>query len=335
MALRLNMKFKKIKKYFSLGKKVDNLSTQMHALSINSSNCNQKVLMNLGRQACWNISTKKTIDSLYDVEFRVYSQWGEDGIVEWLIQNLPIKNTTFVEFGVENYGEANTRFLLENRNWKGLIMDGSDTYMNYVKQDQIYWRHDLRAVSAFITCENINSLLEEHGYGNDLGILSIDIDGNDYWVLDAIKDITASILICECNPIFGDQYAITVPYKSNFSRFDAHYSGLYFGASINAIKGLAEERGYEFVGTCSNGINAFFVKRELFSGIKDRIKDIVAMPARHRDARDKSGNLQFTAGIDRLDLIADMPVVMLDDNNNEVKIGELKKLYSDEWIALM
>ena len=214
-------------------------------------------------------------------------------------------------------------------------MDGSETHMNYVKQDQIYWRHDLKAVPAFITRENINDLLIEHGYGENLGLLSIDIDGNDYWVLDAIKDISASILICEYNPILGDQYAITVPYDASFTRFDAHYSGLYFGASITAIVELAKKKGYEFVGTCSNGINAFFVRGELFPGIKDRIAEIKPMPSRHRDARNERGELQFTAGLERLKLIADMPVVRVDDGNSEVNIGSLQQLYSDEWVALM
>ena len=326
---------KKLKKHFSVYKKLEKLSAQMHSLAAQNIQYHKYSLMNIGRQACWNLEKKKNIKSLYEVEFRIFSQWGEDGIIEWLIQNLPIEKTTFVEFGVENYSEANTRFLLENRNWKGLIMDGNESHMNYIKQDQIYWRHELQAITAFITRENINELLKEYGYGSNLGILSIDVDGNDYWLLDAIKDVSASILICEYNPILGDRYAITVPYKPNFTRFDAHYSGLYFGASIKALIDLAKKKGYEFIGTCSNGINAFFVDSKLFPNIKEKIVNIKPMPSRHRDARDKSGQLQYTAGLERLDLIKSMPVVLLDDDNREVIIDDLKQVYSDEWIALM
>lgn len=315
--------------------KIDSVVSQLNVSSINANRYAKLNLMNSARQACWKLEDKKYIDSLSDVEFRVYSQWGEDGIIEWLIQNLPIKNTTFVEFGVENYSEANTRYLLENRNWKGLVMDGNKSYMEQLKYEDIYWRYDLRAVSSFITKDNINTILDEHGYGNDLGLLSVDIDGNDYWVLEAIKKHKADILICEYNPIFGDNYAITTPYNDSFTRFDAHYSGLYFGASIKAITSLAAKKGYEFVGTCSNGINAFYVRKELFPSIKDKINHIRALPSRHRDARDKTGCLQFTSGLARLDLIKDMSVTLVDQGNAEVDIADLPDLYSEDWLLGM
>src|SRR5271163_2747064 len=79
-----------------------------------------------GRQASWQLAQRQRIDSLADAEFRIFSQWGEDGIIEWLIQQLPIAHETFIEFGVGGYFEANTRFLLTNRNWRGLILDSSE-----------------------------------------------------------------------------------------------------------------------------------------------------------------------------------------------------------------
>src|SRR5262249_1755730 len=82
------------------------------ARRIGQHDADERLLMLAGRQACWRLEDLKQIDSLADVEFRVFSQWGEDGIVEWLVQNLNIKASSFVEFGVENYSEANTRFLL-------------------------------------------------------------------------------------------------------------------------------------------------------------------------------------------------------------------------------
>jgi hypothetical protein len=328
-------KFKKKLKRMKSSSKLDIVISQLNSSQINAARFAKLNLMNTAKQACWHLENRRNINSLSDVEFRVYSQWGEDGIIEWLIQNLPINNTSFVEFGVENYSEANTRYLLENRNWKGLVMDGNQTYMNLLKKDEIYWRYDLRAVAAFITKENINNLLDEHGYGREIGLLSIDIDGNDYWVLDAINDCTADILVCEYNPIFGDKYAITVPYNEEFARFDAHYSGLYFGSSIQAIINVAKLKGYEFVGSCSNGINAFFVRRKLYPIIRDKISNLFPMPSRHRDARDKGGNLQFTAGLYRLKLIEDMTVIMVEDNYKEVKIGALPNIYSEEWLSLM
>lgn len=296
---------------------------------------NERQLLLSGRTACWQAREKTSITTLADVEFRVSSQWGEDGIIDWLIENIPIPNTTFVEFGVENYQEANTRFLLQNRNWRGVVMDGNEEYMASVQQEEIHWRYDIQAVAAFITRDNINSLLTENGISGDIGLLSIDIDGNDYWVFDAITEAAPRILVCEYNPIFGDLHAITVPYHRNFDRLKSHHCGLYFGASIKAIRALAMQKGYEFVGTCSNGINAFFVRNDVFNEVDDKIHEKKAYPSRHRDARDKEGNLIYVAGAKRADLIRHLPVVLLGGDQKIVSIESLGQLYSQEWLKGM
>ena len=253
---------------------IEKIKSSLGALQLQSNllrQQNERHLMLAGRTACFQARQKNSINTLADVEFRVSSQWGEDGIIDWLTENIPVTNATFVEFGVENYQEANTRFLLQNRNWRGLVMDGNADYMASVRQEEIYWRYDIQAVPALITKDNINTLLTENGITGDIGLLSIDIDGNDYWVLDAMTTISPRILVCEYNPILGDRHAITVPYAPDFDRLTAHQCGLYFGASIKAIRELAAQKGYEFVGTCSNGINAFFVRHDLFSFVADKI----------------------------------------------------------------
>lgn len=274
------------------------------------------------------------IDTLADAEFRVFSQFGEDGILEWLVHHVAPASTCFVEFGVENYLEANTRFLLLNRNWKGFVMDGNPKHMEYVRSTPLYWRNDLRAVSAFITAENIDELLESNGFMGPLGVLSVDLDGNDYWVLKAMRRVEADILIVECNPIFGDRHAVTVPYDPGFERFSAHYSGLFFGASIQAVRELAEQRGYTFVGTCTNGINAFFVSNARYPAIADRIGRRVAWPALHRDSRNQQHELSYVRGGARLELIADCKVHCC-RTNRLVRLGSLERPYSDEWLAAM
>ncbi|HOZ86299.1 MAG TPA: hypothetical protein PL029_01015, partial [Bacteroidia bacterium] len=98
--------------------------------------------------------------SMKKAEFKVFSQWGDDGIIQFLISRINISKEYFVEFGVENYTEANTRFLLMNNNWSGLVMDGSAAHVEYIKKDPIYWKYDLKAAQAFITSENINRLLD-------------------------------------------------------------------------------------------------------------------------------------------------------------------------------
>ena len=129
---------------------------------------------------------------------KVFSQFGDDGIIQYLIQHLQVQPQSFVEFGVENYSEANTRFLLLNDNWRGLVLDGSEDSLEALRSEDIYWRHDLTAVAAFIDRDNINGLLARNGFSGRLGLLSIDIDGNDYWVWERIDCVTPSLVRGQC-----------------------------------------------------------------------------------------------------------------------------------------
>ena len=267
----------------------------------------------------------KQIQSLEDVEFQVFSQFGEDGIIQWLIKNVDIKNKTFIEFGVENYDESNTRFLLMNNNWSGFIMDGSKENMDYVKNSDYYWKFDLIAKDAFVTKENINQLLTQSGFTGEVGLLNVDVDGNDYWILDNIDCVNPQILICEYNAIFGDEKQVTIPYDEAFYRTSAHYSNLYWGASLGAFKAWAEKKGYYFVGTNSTGHNAFFVRKdsiskELVDGINKEFRD-----SKYRESKDKNGKLTFLRGKERLMEIKEMPLVDLVTGKQE-KISKLYEL---------
>ncbi len=268
---------------------------------------------------------EKQISSIRDVEFKVYSQWGEDGIIQWLIDKLPITNKTFIEFGVEDYSEANTRYLLINNNWSGMIIDGSKQNMARVKEEDIYWRYNLKALDRFITCENINGLLKESGFDSDLGLLSIDIDGNDYWVLKKIDYYKPRILICEYNPLFGNRCAVTVPYKPDFYRTKEHYSNLYFGASLPAIRTLAKDKGYIFIGVNSNAANAFFVREDLVKYLPQSIMEDKEYPQyQYRQSRDEKGRLLYLSAEEEIDLVGEMEVVDLTDDRI-IKIKDLKR----------
>ncbi len=122
---------------------------------------------------------------------------GDDGIIQWLIHRIPGIRASFVEFGVETYVEANTRFLLVNDNWRGLVMEGSRRNVDAIRCDQISLRYNLKIVCAFVTAENINDFLSANGYSGEVGILHIDVDGNDYWVWQAITVIEPAIVIVE------------------------------------------------------------------------------------------------------------------------------------------
>jgi hypothetical protein len=294
----------------------------------------ERSLLLQGQTAARALPRGKPVGSLADVEFRVFSQWGEDGIIDWLCAHVDVPDTRFVEFGVETFREANCRFLMQHRNWKGLVIDGSAENMASLRQHPYFWRHDLTAKAAFVTRENIDGLITDAGFGGPLGILSIDIDGNDYWVWQAIKSVDPAIVICECNPVFGDIRAVSVPYDPQATRFGRHGSGLYFGASVKALEHCARGKGYRFVGTNLNGINAFFVRNDLAGPVLDLLAEVRAYPARHRDSRNERGELSFAGGLDRAAMIAGMPVVDV-VTGETVTLGGIGRLYSDEWLAGM
>ena len=250
------------------------------------------------------------LGSIQDAEFKVYSQWGDDGIIQYLINNvdIPKKARAFVEFGVENYTEANTRFLLTNDNWSGLVMDSDPTNIEHIKKEAIYWRHDLTALQSFVNAENINGLLQGNGFTGETGLLHIDIDGNDYWVWKGITAISPIIAIIEYNSLFGANRAVTIPYDPAFQRTKAHYSNLYCGASLKALCSLADEKGYHFVGTNSNGNNAYFVRKDKIGVLKPLTAEEGYVESRFRESRDPEGNLTFIGGDARYKVIEDLDV---------------------------
>ncbi len=216
----------------------------------------------LGQMILHARTQNSAINQLTEAEFKVFSQCGEDGIIQHLLSKVPINRHIFVEFGVEDYTEANTRFLLMNNKWNGFIIEGDEASIKKIRQSELYWRYSIGAVAAFITKDNINEIIEGVGIKGDIGLLSIDIDGNDYWVWQAIDIVQPRIVICEFNRHFGCEHAITIPYKPDFNWHEAP-SKIYYGASLNALCLLAEQKGYDFVGCTSEGVNAFFVRKDL------------------------------------------------------------------------
>ncbi|MBI3233625.1 MAG: hypothetical protein HYZ42_06220, partial [Bacteroidetes bacterium] len=217
---------------------------------------------------------KETIGSFEEVEFSVFSQVGDDGIIQWLISKIPFPESakSFIEFGVENYTEATTRFLLINNNWKGLVMDGSEQNVGFINQDLVSWMYDLTAKQVFITAENINTVISDAGFSGEIGLLHIDIDGNDYWVWKSISIVKPILVIMEYNSAMGNERAITIPYKPDFVASDAHFSRIYFGCSLLGLIHLANEKGYTLIGSNSSGNNAYFIRNDYNSILKQITK---------------------------------------------------------------
>jgi hypothetical protein len=205
------------------------------------------------------------IKKLNEVEFQVFSQFGDDGIIQYLINKLPIPSKTFIEFGVENYRESNTRFLLINDYWSGYIIDGSKMNIEAIKSEQYYSFYDLKAEASFIKKTNINELLGNSNFHHELGILSIDIDGNDYWIWQQIEQFRPCILICEYNSLFGFK-PFTIPYQEDFVR-GVNSPFNFYGTSLRSVFNLSKERGYTFIGCNSAGNNAYFIKDQYFESL--------------------------------------------------------------------
>jgi hypothetical protein len=195
-------------------------------------------------------------------------------------------------------------------NWSGFVLDGSEKNMERLRASRFYWRHSLQSKAAFVTRDNINAILGESGFDKDVGILSIDIDGVDYYVLAELATWKPSILIVEYNALFGKERAVSVPYDPSFNRTQKHFSNLYYGASLAAFASLLAGRGYALVGVNSAGNNAFFVRRELLNG---RVREISLndgfRESCFREGRDERNRLTFAAGRSRREVIADLPLV--------------------------
>jgi hypothetical protein len=271
--------------------------------------------INLGQiQALLN-RQRTDIKSIQDVEFQVFSQFGDDGIIQYLISQLDIPNKVFIEFGVENYTEANTRFLTINNKWSGLVIDGSKQNIEYIKQDVVSWSNDLHATHAFITTENINDIISDflaQGYPSEIGILSVDIDGNDYYVWKAINTVNPIIVIAEYNGLYGADKAWTIPYQADFFRLDADPTSTYWGASLKCLYLLAQDKGYEFVGCNSNGNNAYFIRKDKLKNLKPLTCEEGFVPAVYREYVDKDGNRVHASK--RLDLIRGMQMLNIETN---------------------
>jgi hypothetical protein len=288
------------------------LRRQIKSLGQSSREFRQEV--NLLREALGRIELRQceqlaSIDLLAN-EFKVYSQWGEDGIIQFLLRHVRVARRIFVEFGVESYIEANTRFLLVHDNWSGLVLDGGEQNIAAIRRDPIYWQRNLKAVQAFVTRENINELLRNAGISGEIGLLSVDIDGNDYWVWQEITQVNPAIVVLEYNGRFKPEESVTVPYDPEFQRGRAHYSHIYYGASLAALTKLSAAKGYALVGSNSVGSNAFFVRRDLLSPpLREVSVAEVWLRPKFRESRNAAGELNFASADEEDALLATLPLV--------------------------
>ena len=286
-----------IKKFIKFLKKISEIQERVY-----------KIQEAIGRIESRQIAEYESKDFLKS-QFRVFSQWGEDGLLQYLVSNVKFCNNKFIEFGVEDYYESNTRFLLSNNNWSGLIIDGDLENINKIKKDPIYWSSNLKAVNQFITKDNIDEIIKSNGFAGNIGILSIDIDGNDFWIFKAIDVVKPDLIIIEYNSIFGCDFPLSVPYDENFVRLKKHYSNIYYGASIRALNDLAVQKGYSLIASNDAGNNLFFLRKEILGDIKPLSVEKAFKKSIFRESKNFDGELSYLNYDERVKIISDLELI--------------------------
>jgi hypothetical protein len=204
----------------------------------------------------------KNQSRLIKYEHQVFSQSGEDGIIEEIFNRIGTTNKCFVEFGVQDGLECNSTYLLL-KEWKGLWIEGSEKYYNQIKANFSHLQdNQLKVKNAFITAENIENLFDEHDIPKELDMLSIDIDGNDYYVWAAIKKYTPRVVVIEYNATMRPNIEWIKAYDPK-SIWD---KTMHFNASLKSLELLGLEKGYKLIGCNFHGTNAFFVRNDLIEG---------------------------------------------------------------------
>lgn len=193
-------------------------------------------------------------------EFQVFSQNGEDGILQEIFRRIGTTNKTFVEFGAGTGLENNTAHLLL-RGWKGHWFEADEAHVKSIQEQfhTLFQNGMLFLAQVFITAENIESLFVRSGVPKDFDLLSIDIDGNDYWVWKKIVNFSPRVVVIEYNALFRPGTDWIIKYNPSH----AWKKTSYYGASISSLERLGREKGYSLVGCDFTGTNAFFVRNDL------------------------------------------------------------------------
>jgi hypothetical protein len=196
----------------------------------------------------------------YDVQsqrFRIRSQNEEDGLLLALFKRVGTTNRRCVEIGCGSNG-GNSGFLVQECGWTGLMVDANRASIATVRLR--YAGHAVTIVKHRVTREDVNDLLRGYGFTGELDLLSLDIDGNDYWVWEAMSLCSPRVVVLEYNWLFGPERAVTIPYDADF-KVGASGTRSYRGASLAAFVHLAHRKGYRLVAT--ERVNGIFLRNDV------------------------------------------------------------------------
>jgi hypothetical protein len=236
----------------------------------------------------WTMSREKQMErmarsrqrggSLQDAAFNVYSPTGEDGILLYIFTEVGMTNRRLVDIGAGAVKGSIAANLIVHHGFSGLLLDASEKDITMARQ--YYARHPATRghpptlLATFVTAENINALMADHGVTGDIDLFSIDIDGIDYWIWRAVQAVQPRVVVVEYQDILGPDRAWTIPYRPNFNVSDYPVNrehNNYCGASLRAFVNVGREKGYRLVGCNQGGWNAFFVRQGLG---EDRLPEV-------------------------------------------------------------
>ena len=206
---------------------------------------------------------------------KIYSQNEEDGIILYILKHIGIRTKKFIEIGSESGTECNTTNLLKYFDWSGMQIDGDKELHDKAKiQLKKILREkikNVKLVNLLVTKENINKIIKKN-LKKEVDLLSIDIDGNDFWIWKEIKCINPRLVVIEYNSFFGSRISCTIPYNPKFI-WNHKNKKSYYGASLKALEKLGKKKKYTLVGVDKNGVNAFFVRNDLAKKINLKLKN--------------------------------------------------------------
>ncbi|MDX1460782.1 MAG: hypothetical protein R3348_06965 [Xanthomonadales bacterium] len=222
----------------------------------------QKQLMLAYRQLADDVSM-----DLRDVGWSVYSQHEEDGLLLYVFARIGVEHYRCVDMCVGTGLESNTANLIINHRWTGLLIDGDEDNLAIARsfyesrRETRYWPPELR--HAWLTRDNVNDVIGRAGCSGEIDLLSLDMDGVDYWIWKALDVVQPRVVVAEYNHLLGPEARLSVPYSDHFVAEFTEYGSDYAGASLGAFIDLAASRGMRFVGTNAIGTNAIFVREDL------------------------------------------------------------------------
>jgi len=200
-----------------------------------------------------------------EVEFRNFSQSGEDGILLYLFSLIGEETRRAVEICAGDGIECNSANLILNHGWTGLLVDGDPERIRraraFYTRSKDTWMWPPTIAEAWVTVDNVNDLIRKHGFEGEIDLLSLDMDGVDYWIWKAIDCINPRVVVLEYQSLWGPDRSVTVPYDPNFRPYLVEGFPDYAGASLAAFIKLGRSKGYRLVGCQRLGFNAFFVRQ--------------------------------------------------------------------------